>query len=79
MKPHDWKNIGSTYPNEPLGEGFRPLGEDDERSHDIIWVKCSGCGAELTTSTLKNIQESHIGWKIPEDCDETIVERIMDE
>jgi hypothetical protein len=86
MKPHDWKAFKTTrihdvtiLDRELSPEEISELAQTPPKpGGHIVWARCSGCGAEVTT-LIKDIEKAHIGWKMPEDCDETVIERIMDE
>ena len=44
-----------------------------------FWVRCGGCGAMVVTDEAHFPGECHDGWRMPADCEVTMVEQIMEE
>jgi hypothetical protein len=86
MKPHNWiitkvTNVLDTeIHNQKLSlEDIQELNKRAPRpGNRVVWVECSGCGAVVTASE-GDLDRAHVGWRMPEDCYETIVEGIMEE
>jgi len=92
VKPHAWIfvpdpdaiaiDLHEKYPSRiawPLPErasSDHPMGDFGV---DAFWVTCRGCNALVMTEKKLFPDRCHVGWKMPEDCDEALVERIMKE
>lgn len=71
MTLHEWRR--------PSRDEIRadPLRFPSRPPSPYFWVVCDGCEATLVTDESKFPGSCHVGWKIPEDCEETVIERIM--
>ena len=43
------------------------------------WVVCDGCGGVVVSENSLFPERCHEGWRMPADCDETVIERIIKE
>jgi len=75
MTAHVWSKVEDRRPKSSWPDALGP----SETESETVWVRCSGCGAEVVTTKDLFPDRCHEGWDMPVDCDETVVERIMEE
>lgn len=92
MRPHAWAVVPDpdavaielheanpsrrAWPLPEHASSDRPMGDFGDKP---FWVVCRGCGALIMTEEKLFPDRCHVGWKMPADCDEALVERIMKE
>jgi len=86
VKPHSWTvvpdpDVAATRIKWPARDSAvsYPVSTPIVSGEDILWVRCSGCGAFVTTYRESFPDRCHVGWRMSKDCDEALVERIMEE
>lgn len=78
MTAHAWIRVQDRRPKRSWPDALSPFDPAGPQP-DTFWVRCRGCGAEVTTTADLFPGRCHEGWRMPSDCNETVVERIMEE
>ena len=80
MNKHRWSycpDPDAVDDDDPRAGPYRD--PPDDVGESSFFVRCMGCGAYIMTDMNRWPNRCHEGWRMSADCDETIVQRIMEE
>jgi len=79
VKPHSWERCPDPESEDGAPRARSPRARTRGPGVPTFWVRCTGCGATVVTDGTHFPGACHEGWRMPEDCEVTVVEQIMEE